>query len=144
MKHVCRFCGVFGEENFYKGYTRICKRCHTDRRIKKRELYKLMVYKYKGGKCEHCGYSEWYGALDLHHIEPTGDAKTRPDWRGMSFDRMIEYSDQCLLICTNCHRELTAIEQGWYREDWQDEGWFGQLYDLEDEISMISSRLNIK
>ncbi len=60
---------------------------------------------YKGGKCQICGYNRYNGALEFHHID-----ETKKDFsisgRSISFERLRPELDKCLLVCSNCHREI--------------------------------------
>lgn len=65
------------------------------------------LVKYKGGKCEVCGYSKCIQALEFHHLDPTykdfsisGGTK--------SFERLKPEVDKCILVCSNCHKEIHA------------------------------------
>lgn len=90
------------------------KRTYADRReyLKKavserRRKLKQMVIEYKGEKCNICGYKRYAGAFDLHHIDASKKSFGL-SVRGLtrSWDRIKEESDQCILVCANCHREL--------------------------------------
>jgi hypothetical protein len=67
---------------------------------------------YKGGRCEVCGYNKCIAALDFHHIDPNAklfgiaQSLTR-DWISLILE-----ADKCLLLCSNCHRELHYMT-GW-------------------------------
>lgn len=47
-----------------------CKKCIMDAVSKKRHKLKEALVKYKGGKCEICGYNKCIAALEFHHINP--------------------------------------------------------------------------
>lgn len=69
---------------------------------------KIELVKFKGGKCELCGYSNNLSALEFHHIVPL--EKSFPlDARHLSNTsvvKLVEESKKCRLLCSNCHREL--------------------------------------
>ena len=53
------------------------KRTYANRReeliravAKRRRKIKELFVRYKGGKCQLCGYTKYQGALDLHHKDP--------------------------------------------------------------------------
>ena len=76
---------------------------------KRRRRIRQMALKYKGGKCEFCGYDRCDEALDFHHIDSkqksfglSADGLTR------SWERVKAEADKCVLICANCHREEHA------------------------------------
>lgn len=48
-----------------------CKKCDSEASTLNSQLYKLKAIKYKGGKCEICGYNKNTAALEFHHIDPT-------------------------------------------------------------------------
>ena len=82
-----------------------------------REKFKQKAVDYKGGKCSSCGYNKCNEALDFHHLDPT-----KKDFGlGNKIDIMMRRNegskeelwetiqaelDKCILLCSNCHREL--------------------------------------
>ena len=70
---------------------------------RKRELIKLM-----GGKCCRCGYDNNYAALEFHHINPS-EKSFQLDSRHLSntsMELIIKESKKCILVCSNCHKEI--------------------------------------
>lgn len=58
-----------------------------------------------GGKCQICGYDRCQRALEFHHIDP----KTKEFGIASvsnSFARMKKEAAKCILVCSNCHREI--------------------------------------
>lgn len=81
-----------------------CKQCSiksaTERfRVRKKEFIKL-----KGGKCIVCGYDRYDGALEFHHVDPT--VKEFAINKGWRLEKNLQELDKCILLCSNCHREL--------------------------------------
>lgn len=75
----------------------------------RRKLYvndvKIEAVKYKGGKCEICGYNKCMRALHFHHLNPTKkDFKISNGTKSLS--RIIPEIDKCMLVCSNCHCEI--------------------------------------
>ena len=72
---------------------------------------KLKLVEYKGGKCEICGYDKCVDALEFHHLNP--DEKefglSNVDTRALSI--LKKEADKCILICSNCHREIHYKEK---------------------------------
>ena len=66
-----------------------------------------MIKKQCGGKCERCGYSNYLGALDFHHKDPSQKEFTIGN-RDFRLEQCIEEAKKCILLCSNCHRELHA------------------------------------
>ena len=66
-----------------------------------------MAVDYKGGKCQICGYSRCLEALEFHHLDDTGkDFGISDMGYTRSWKRIKEEIDKCLLLCSNCHREV--------------------------------------
>lgn len=61
---------------------------------------------YKGGKCSVCGYVRCLAALDFHHIESKEKEFTLGQKSRRWGKSLREELDKCLLLCSNCHREL--------------------------------------
>ena len=59
-----------------------------------------------GGKCKVCGYNKYYGALDFHHINPNEKGFTLSKKATYNFERVKIELDKCIMLCSNCHREL--------------------------------------
>lgn len=62
----------------------------------------------KGGKCEECGYDKNLSALEFHHLNPE-EKEFQIDERhfaNRSLEVLQKELDKCILLCSNCHREL--------------------------------------
>ena len=62
--------------------------------------------KYKGGSCSRCGYDKCEAALEFHHLDPS---QKEMDWnklRLVAESKLYNELDKCILVCSNCHREL--------------------------------------
>ncbi len=74
---------------------------------KRRKKLRLMAIRYKGGKCQICGYKKCKQALDFHHLNPKkkdfGISKsgTTRSWMKVKIEL-----NKCVMICANCHREV--------------------------------------
>lgn len=69
---------------------------------------KLHLIELRGGCCEKCGYCENLGALDFHHKDPN-EKENQLDVRKLSnssMDWIMKEFDKCLVLCSNCHREV--------------------------------------
>lgn len=84
-----------------------CTKCMLDYTNTYRLKKKIAAIKYKGGKCELCGYNKYTGALDFHHIDPLlknfdlGGVGIQKSW-----DKLKIELDKCQLLCRNCHFEI--------------------------------------
>jgi DNA-binding transcriptional regulator GbsR (MarR family) len=70
-----------------------------------RKRVKKKLIEYKGGKCEICGYNKCERALQFHHKNPM-EKDFSISGRSLSFDRLKEEVDKCMLVCSNCHCEI--------------------------------------
>ncbi len=67
---------------------------------------KLKAIEYKGGCCQNCGYSKYYGALEFHHVDPKEKELNWTKLRLTSWANIQKELDKCVLLCANCHREV--------------------------------------
>lgn len=83
-----------------------CKDCNNKLVLnKKRELKKICV-EYKGGCCQHCGYSKCIGALHFHHLDNKNKKFSISQITYKVFNDIIKNElDKCILLCANCHAE---------------------------------------
>jgi predicted HNH restriction endonuclease len=65
-----------------------------------------MSIEYKGGRCVLCGYKKCPGALEFHHLDPKTKDKNLKTGNIRSWDRIKKELEKCILLCSNCHREL--------------------------------------
>lgn len=95
-------------ENFSKSNKKAYSYCKSCANIRAKQLHKEVKAKcveYKGGKCQKCGYSKCPLALEFHHIE--SDKKEFNVTGRKSFTGQVrEELDKCILVCSNCHREI--------------------------------------
>jgi predicted HNH restriction endonuclease len=90
------------------------KRTYKDRRAylieavrKRRKKTRIMALEHKGGRCKICGYNRCLEALEFHHLEKNGKDFGLSD-RGYtrSWDKIQNEINKCVLLCSNCHREV--------------------------------------
>ena len=64
---------------------------------------------YLGEKCSLCGYDTCIDALEFHHIDPT-QKDFGISYKGItrSWDKIKDELDKCVLVCSNCHKEIHA------------------------------------
>ncbi len=90
------------------------KRRYSDRREyliqavqKRRKKIRHMAIDYKGGKCQICGYDRCPEALEFHHlVKSEKDFGISNKGYTRSWSRIKEELDKCVLLCSNCHREI--------------------------------------
>lgn len=89
---------------------KICKKCRVENVINHRRKIKEKAIEYKGGKCEICGYNKCKGALDFHHLDPDQKDIDFIKLKNRSWERLKIELDKCILVCSNCHREIHWLE----------------------------------
>lgn len=84
-----------------------CLKCETEAVQKRRDKLKIMAIAYKGGKCQCCGYDNYSGALEFHHInQDEKDFAISAKGYTRSWEKNKEELNKCVLVCANCHREI--------------------------------------
>ena len=83
-----------------------CIQCMKARNMARMMRNKVIAVQYKGGKCELCGYNKNIKALDFHHIDPTQKDFNISKQKNSNLERLKPELDKCLLLCSNCHREI--------------------------------------
>lgn len=71
-----------------------------------RRKLKERLVEYKGGKCERCGYNKCITALEFHHLDPSKKDFGIGSKKVLSFEKCKEEVDKCILVCSNCHKEI--------------------------------------
>jgi hypothetical protein len=71
-----------------------------------RQKLKERAIEYKGGECIKCGYTKCNRALEFHHLDPNEKDFTFGYYKVLSWDKIIPELDKCILVCSNCHREI--------------------------------------
>lgn len=79
----------------------LCGGCQTK---VKRYRTKLAAIKYKGGKCNKCGWSGHYAGFDFHHINPKEKEFSITEMSMKSWSDCKKELDKCEILCAICHR----------------------------------------
>lgn len=61
-----------------------------------------------------CGESDPI-VLDFHHRHGKDRAVSRMIADGLAISTIQSEIDKCDVLCSNCHRRVTAKERGWFR-----------------------------
>lgn len=98
-------------KNFYQRRGRensstYCKPCTSEQTLERMRKLKIKSVEYKGGCCVRCGYKKYYGSLDFHHLDPSKKDFNLGNCRLTSFEKIKSELDKCILVCSNCHREI--------------------------------------
>ena len=75
--------------------------------MKSQRRKKIFAVEAFGGKCELCGYDKCLEALEFHHLNKE-EKEYKPSYIIMrwSWIRAYEELKKCILVCSNCHKEL--------------------------------------
>lgn len=78
------------------------------RQSRVRRNNKRRLVEFAGGKCVICGYNKSISALDFHHKNPEEKlfgiavgSKLK-----FSYQKLLEETKKCVLVCSNCHHEI--------------------------------------
>ena len=112
---TCTICEKLLRGRQSKFCSRRCKNADTNCRHQSylaqqrrgRERKECLV-RVKGGECQFCAYRKNLAALEFHHV--SADEKDfQLDLRSLSnrsWPRILSEARKCILVCSNCHREL--------------------------------------
>jgi len=101
---TCIICGRIYFYNRTSGHS--TKKCNSCLVNSSKEIKKKMSLFYKGGKCVICDYDKCPEALDCHHFEKTEKDFTISGSHCLSWEKIKEEIDKCILVCCRCHREI--------------------------------------
>jgi hypothetical protein len=126
--HKCNRCGIEKDDSeFVNDYVKhrsyACLKCRNEDNKKyysenkdkwnsERARVKQECVDYLGEKCKLCGYSRCNGVLDFHHLDENKKSFTISDktrGRGgalVKFEELKDELDKCIILCSNCHKEL--------------------------------------
>ena len=119
----CLFCGkdfdIIGQGSGGKNrlFCYDCYPANMPRKQRNQHLRYLKQTMYDNQKlqlgCSVCGYNKCASALEWHH--PNGDKINEPSClRGRSVEQYLQETSKCILLCSNCHRELHSKEKNDY------------------------------
>lgn len=83
-----------------------CKKCASEAVQRRRHELKKKAVAYNGGKCVKCGYNKFIGALEFHHTDGNKDFGIGAKGYTRSWEKVKEELNKCILVCSNCHREI--------------------------------------
>ena len=102
----CPICGkFFRPKNSAANQRTCCYECMPEGTQLTRGGFLAKIKEAKGGKCVRCGYDRCLKALEFHHLDPSKKDFTISNDHFKLLEA-IEESKKCILICSNCHREL--------------------------------------
>lgn len=82
------------------------KKYDTKYNRRRRRAQKIKLFKYKGGKCERCGYDKKImSAYAFHHKDPSKkEYHISSSFR--NYETAVKEVDKCQLLCVRCHAEV--------------------------------------
>jgi ribosomal 50S subunit-associated protein YjgA (DUF615 family) len=100
---LCRRCGIFVGTNIF---CENCKMITNKNQITVRETKKRQLVEYMGGHCHDCKLETIVGSVyDFHHLNPEEkDINIAKLLNRKSVEEIKKYLDNCVLLCSNCHR----------------------------------------
>ncbi len=103
---ICKKHGTAKHCQESTGYWR-CYKCVYESVARRRDKIKLKLVEFHGGKCIICGYNKSINALEFHHRVPA-EKKFSLSKNNLcySWEKILEESKKCDLLCANCHREV--------------------------------------
>jgi hypothetical protein len=114
-RSVCKPCIAARSKKWYRQNQERQKENAKNNRQRYRQNARNYVWQYLlSNPCTVCGESDPL-VLEFHH---TGNKETEVAHlmgRNASLDALIREFEKCQVVCSNCHRRITAREQGWYR-----------------------------
>lgn len=111
---ICPHCKIEkNESQFYKrrndkNLGSYCKDCTKLQVTTRQQKLKQEAVEYKGGKCLSCNYDKYQGALEFHHLNPNEKEFNISQIKSFSLADIKEELDKCILLCSNCHKEIHA------------------------------------
>lgn len=115
IQRTCSFCFTthpLSREFFYYNNSRkdelstVCIPCRKKQMRDRQIDLKIKCIAYKGGKCNHCGYNRFNGAMEFHHTDPKEKEFEISKHSTYSFELLKIELDKCDMLCANCHREI--------------------------------------
>ena len=100
---TCLTCNKIFIHNKKGNTAKKCGSCFVTEFRRKR---KKKCVDYKGGKCQVCFYNRCIEALDFHHLDPLEKDFGLGDGYGRNWEKTKIELDKCILVCSNCHREI--------------------------------------
>lgn len=106
IDRICLLCGKpFQIKNHSANLRQCCYDCMPEGIQLTRGMFLAKVKQLRGGKCIKCGYSRCLKALEFHHLDPSKKDFTISN-DNFKLASALEESKKCILLCSNCHREL--------------------------------------
>lgn len=84
-----------------------CRRYLAEGVTRRRRKVKRILVDEAGGRCRLCGYDQYVGALEFHHLDRAAKSfHLSLDGVARSLERARAEAAKCVLLCANCHAEV--------------------------------------
>jgi hypothetical protein len=112
----CKECVAQKSGRWYQNNKGHQKGLARNRTIVYRQNAKEYVWEYlTNHPCISCGETN-PNVLEFHHVRGKKEHEiSRMIGKAASLENLKAEIEKCVVLCANCHRKLTAKEQGWFR-----------------------------
>jgi transposase len=103
---LVRECALHGWTTFVRigGARYRCGRCNSESVATRRRRVKEILVREAGGCCQVCGFAQYIGALQFHHLDPAlKEFSVSREGVTRSLERARQEARKCVLLCANCH-----------------------------------------
>jgi formate dehydrogenase assembly factor FdhD len=109
---TCKMCKREIDRNSYSNNSNNRKIKIKERRKVNKDLSKNYIRELKqNSKCSKCGEERWY-VLDFHHSNDDDKIENISKLaNGGATKKIQEELKKCIILCSNCHRELHHLER---------------------------------
>lgn len=113
----CTDCGGKMRDAWYQNNREEQVKAGMKRRDEYKQILREYVWNYLSTHpCKECGETD-PAALEFHHVRGEKVKEVSNILKnGASLTTLLTEIEKCDVLCANCHRKLTAKEQGWYRK----------------------------
>ncbi len=81
----------------------------------------MFLHKYKKDRgCIKCGYNKCVQALEFDHIDRSKKNFQMSRAYNYGWKKLIEELENCIILCSNCHREKTAKEKDYLEVNFEE------------------------
>ena len=77
-----------------------------EKQRERKRTNKLKAIAYLGGCCGHCSLVFHPSVYEFHHKDPETKIKDPSKMLNLSWEKIQQELDKCILLCANCHRFL--------------------------------------
>lgn len=93
-----------------------CKTCNAKKTKDRNKTHRQFLYDYlSNNPCVDCGEDNPI-LLEFDHRDPSTKSFNLASGKSFAFDKILKEIDKCDVVCANCHRKRTSIQQNWYKD----------------------------